>query len=201
MKRKINTIWAICFAAGIMTFFMPQNAYACSCAGPITVEEQLNHSEAVFAGRVLEVKEQKSVEGYVTKAVLFETKQIWKGGPESQIIIQTGSGGGDCGYHFEEGKDYLVYANRSDMYGGKEQLVTIICDRTKELAGAQEDLTVLGEGKAPTEQVQLEKKEPTEQVQLENERQSIQPFVWVALFAIAVVSMMVYLSWRRNKVN
>ena len=42
------------------------------------------------------------------------------------------------------------------MYGDKAELVTVICDRTTELSAAQEDLAVLGEGKEPTEQVDLE---------------------------------------------
>ncbi|MDQ0088855.1 hypothetical protein J2T12_002265 [Paenibacillus anaericanus] len=33
------------------------------------------------------------------------------------------------------------------MYGSKELLITIICDRTNEIDQAQEDLAVLGEAK------------------------------------------------------
>lgn len=156
MKRNINWILLICFIVSIVTIFIPSNVYACSCVQPLTVEAEFSRSEAVFAGRVLEVKENRNLSGSVTKSALFEIRQIWKGGSESQIIIQTGGGGGDCGYHFEEGKEYLVYAHRSTMYGDEEQLVTIICDRTKVLAQAQVDLAILGEGKVPTEQVKLE---------------------------------------------
>ncbi len=139
-----------------MTIFSSSTVYACSCARPQTVEAQFSRSEAVFAGRALDVKEQRTLNGSMTKSALFEVSRIWKGGPESQIIIHTGSGGGDCGINFENGKDYLVYAQPSTMYGDKELLVTIICDRTVALDQAQEDLAVLGEGKIPTEQVHLE---------------------------------------------
>ncbi|WP_206669736.1 hypothetical protein [Paenibacillus luteus] len=121
----------------------------------MSVEEQISHSDTVFAGRVLEVEASK--EGYTnTKAVRFEVSEIWKGAEESQIIIFTGSGGGDCGISFTEGTEYLVYAQNSTMYGDKELLVTIMCDRTRPLIQAKEDLMILGEGKEPANIVNLE---------------------------------------------
>ncbi|MBW9234790.1 hypothetical protein JQK62_21625, partial [Leptospira santarosai] len=80
---------------------------------------------------------------------MFEVAETWKGVSESQVFIITGSGGGDCGYEFQVGQDYLVYATESTMYGNQAELVTIICDRTTELGSAQEDLAVLGKGKEP----------------------------------------------------
>ncbi|MGF7029904.1 hypothetical protein J2T17_000809 [Paenibacillus mucilaginosus] len=146
---------AALYALGfILNLFLPSTGYACSCMRPQSVQAEFDRSEAVFAGRVLEVKEQRSFSGSLTKAVLFDVNRIWKGGQETQIMVHTGGGGGDCGYDFEEGRDYLVYANPSDMYGSKK-LVTIICDLTKELVLAQEDAALLGEGRLPTEQVDL----------------------------------------------
>ena len=48
----------------------------------------------------------------------------------------------------------MVYANESTMYGAKA-LVSTICDRTNELSVLQEDLTILGEGQPPIEDVDL----------------------------------------------
>lgn len=126
------------------------------------------------------------MDGSMTKAVLFEVSQIWKGGAESQIIIHTGSGGGDCGFNFEKDKEYLVYAHPSTMYGDKELLITIICDRTNLLAQAQEDLAILGEGKVPTDQVNLE-----------GELYRIHPFVWFTGIGIAVIVMMIIFIRRK----
>ncbi|WP_211746234.1 hypothetical protein [Paenibacillus sp. Marseille-Q4541] len=188
MKRKINLLLLISIIVSIMTIFIPSKVYACSCVQPLSVKEELGRSDAVFTGRVLEIKEETGLQGFVTKSVLFEITQIWKGESKSQMIIHTGAGGGDCGYHFEESKDYLVYASLSTMYGNKEQLVTIICDRTKGLADAQEDLTKLGEGKVPTEQVNLE-----------NELNRIQPYPWVTMLGIVVIGVMIFFIWRKVK--
>jgi hypothetical protein len=188
MRRTIHLILLSSLILSIMTIFIPSSVYACSCAQPQSVEAEISRSTEVFAGRVLEVKEQKNLDGSMTKAALFEVSQIWKGGSESQIIIHTGSGGGDCGVQFEEGEEYLVYAYPSTMYGDKELLITIICDRTKVLVQAQEDLAVLGEGKVPTEQVNLE-----------DELNRIHPYVWVTVIGIAVIGMMVFFFVRRKE--
>lgn len=187
MKRKINVVLLMCLFVSMMTISIPSKAYACSCVQPLTVQDELSRSETVFTGRVLEVKEERT-NGYLSNSVLFETSQIWKGGSESQIMIRTGGGGGDCGFQFKKGEDYLVYANPSSMYGDKEQLVTIICDRTNELAQAKEDLAILGEGKLPTKQVDLI-----------NEFNRIHQDVWVTVLGIVLIGMIFFLVWRRAR--
>ncbi|HIW34531.1 MAG TPA: hypothetical protein IAA29_17285 [Candidatus Paenibacillus intestinavium] len=207
MKGKVSIFLLFCFMVSMMTIYTPSNVYACSCAQPLTVEEELDRSEAVFTGRVLEVKEIKNLNGYLTKSALFEVSEIWKGGSESQIIIHTGGGGGDCGYHFEEDKEYLVYANLSDMYGDKEQLVSIMCDRTNILAQAHDDLAILGEGKVPTNKVNLERdsttlkegKVPIEQVNLNEELKLTQSYVWVIVVGIIVLGLIVFFVWRKQR--
>lgn len=189
MRKISNSLLLNGLVLSIMTvFFISSTAYACSCAQSQSVEAEFSRSEAVFAGRVLEVKEQKSLNGSMTKAALFEVSRIWKGGSESQIVIHTGLGGGDCGFHFEEGKEYLVYAHRSTMYGDKELLVTIICDRTNVLFQAQEDLAILGEGEVPTKHVNLE-----------GELYSVHPLVWVTMIGIAVIGLLIIFVWRKAR--
>ncbi len=155
MNRVLALLLLACLGMGFIMFTEPAAVYACSCAEPQPVSVQFEHSDAVFVGEVLEVQEKRTLNGRITKAALFEVDRIWKGGTQSQVIIHTGSGGGDCGIYFEQGQDYLVYARHSNMYGDEEQLVTIMCDRTSEVAAAQEDITLLGGGSAPTEQVNL----------------------------------------------
>lgn len=151
-RLTFGLIVILCFSI-ILTLF-PTTSNACSCAELPSVDKQLSWSEAVFSGTVLEVKDRNNG-GYHTKSVLFEVIDTWKGVSESQMIILTGGGGGDCGIEFQENQEYLVYANESDMYSKKEELSTIMCDRTQALASAQEDLSQLGEGQPPTEQVNL----------------------------------------------
>jgi hypothetical protein len=190
MRKMVQLILLFSITMSFMLISKPSIVYACSCAEPPSVETQVERSEAVFAGRVLEVAEQKSARGYMTKAALFEVGQIWKGGAESQIVIHTGSGGGDCGYYFEAGKDYLVYAHSTEMYGDKDQLVTIICDRTGEYTETHEDLAVLGEGRAPTEQVNLERELPGGLAG-----------VWIVLGGVVAVIVVLLYAWRRAQVS
>jgi hypothetical protein len=155
ISRKIITwIFLICSFIYMTMAFIPTTANACSCVPPPSVETALSRADVVFSGKVISVEEQRSLRGYITKKILFEVSQTWKGVNESQIIITTGSGGGDCGGAFSEGEEYLVYSRESDMYG-KKQLITTICDRTVALSSANEDLGVLGEGKPPIKQVDI----------------------------------------------
>ena len=59
---------------------------------------------------------------------------------QKEIEIVTGIGGGDCGYEFQIGVDYVVYA-----YNNAEgRLETNICSRTRTLAEAAEDIEYFG---------------------------------------------------------
>jgi hypothetical protein len=192
LRKYRNVVLLSCLLLSMMSIFLPSEVLACSCVKPLSVEEQMSHSDTVFVGRVLEVEASKAN----TKAVRFEVSEIWKGAEEAQIIIYTGSGGGDCGISFTEGTEYLVYAQTSTMYGDKELLVTIICDRTRPLIQANEDLTVLGEGKEPTKIVNLaedlyghtENKQSVE----ERGKGSSNLFIGLAAAVAALLGMVIY---------
>lgn len=126
MKKAIPILAFIFMSIFIIVSF-PSITSACSCAELPSVEEELEQSTAVFSGKVLGVREKRSLNGYMKKSVLFEVKNTWKGVKQSQMIITTGQGGGDCGIDFIVGKEYLVYANESTIYGAKS-LVSVICD-------------------------------------------------------------------------
>jgi len=55
---------------------------------------------------------------------------------QKEIEIVTGLGGGDCGYDFQIGADYVVYAYKNT----EGRLETSICSRTRPLADAAEDM-------------------------------------------------------------
>lgn len=149
MKKIVPFLLSILIVLGSF----PVVSSACSCAGPPSAESELKQSKVVFSGKVIEIKDKK-VNGYISKSVRFEVTNTWKGIDESQIIITTGQGDGDCGFAFHTGEEYLVYATESDMYGEKS-LITGICDRTGDLGSLREDLKVLGAGTPPTQEVDL----------------------------------------------
>lgn len=72
---------------------------------------------------------------------------------QQEIVIETGQGGGDCGYDFRRGADYLVYASKKpdgSYYAGT-------CSPTRPLVDAAEDLKYFhGLGQAsPTTEVRV----------------------------------------------
>ncbi len=77
---------------------------------------------AIFSGEVIEVIKKPDV--YFVE-VKFKLDKSWKNELKDAASITTGRGGGDCGYEFEVGKKYLVYAD-----GDKNKLSTNICTRT-----------------------------------------------------------------------
>ena len=58
---------------------------------------------------------------------------------QKEIEIVTGMGGGDCGYAFQAGVDYIIYAYKNS----EGRLETGICSRTRPLTQAAEDLAYL----------------------------------------------------------
>lgn len=153
MKKTGLFALIILVFAGVFSF--PSATEACSCEPPPGVEQEVARSKAVFTGTVLDVREATPFFGAPFKSVFFEVEETWKGVEQSQIMVVTGSGDGDCGSDFQTGTAYLVYAREPSLYGGSHEFESLICSRTNELAMAQQDLTVLGIGAKPIERVDL----------------------------------------------
>jgi len=120
---------------------------ACSCAGPEPPCEAYQSSVAVFIGTMMDVSnvtvELKAGDRrleFMGKLFRFSVEQAFKGVEEAEIEIQTGSGGGDCGYEFRKGDRYLVYAYKA---ANDKRLSTNICSRTRPLSHAADDLAFL----------------------------------------------------------
>ena len=128
---------------------LPDCASACTCAlegdsQKEIVEGALSDSEAVFSGEVVAVeKGTATASGPGNDTVTLRASEVWKGTVRGTMEVSTPSQGIACGYHFEEKREYLVYAY------GKRGLATDICTGTKPLAEAGADLAVLGDGEKP----------------------------------------------------
>lgn len=127
-----------------------QSAHACSCMGGRALCEEFGSAAAVFVGTVTGVRdaprpataqEKKIAEDeWEPRGFRFAVTQSFHGVAGAEVEVWTGRGGGDCGYDFEQGATYLVYAYRMEKSG---RLGTGICSRTRPLAGAAEDLEFL----------------------------------------------------------
>ena len=118
-----------------------RDAFACSCMDPGTPCEAYGQAAAVFVGTVTGVRDSQRQQAtdWTPMAFKFSVEQAYLGVAGSEVEIFTGSGGGDCGYTFQTGQRYLVYA-----YRYKDKLSTGICTRTKPFSRATEDIAFLG---------------------------------------------------------
>jgi hypothetical protein len=126
-----------------LTVLVVGTARSCSCMPPGSPRQELEESDAVFAGIATHVSPGYDRVGDTLRPkprrIRFSVLAAWKGVNGKQVTVTTASSGPACGYDFVPGDTYLVYANgRFGMFG------TSICTRTTELARAGEDLAALG---------------------------------------------------------
>ncbi len=128
MKKTIFILVAL----SIFLIASAQNSLACSCVlSTESVKKQVKgaftNSTAIFEGEVLSVS--KSLENEFELIVKIKVSKTWKGENSGEISIKTTNQSSLCGYEFEVGKAYLLYAN-----GLKEQLSVDNCSRTTGLS-------------------------------------------------------------------
>jgi hypothetical protein len=132
-------------------------AYACVVMPSGPPLEELNKSSVVFTGVVSDVVK-GTIDGDMDlNGVFFEVNRYWKSPASAdynRLVVFTGISGDVCGYEFEEGREYLIYASMNENFG---TLYTGVGSRTQPIEDAQVDLSVLGEGREPTLELGWEK--------------------------------------------
>lgn len=128
----------------LLAALVASDVVACSCAPPPPPKAALEASAAVFSGKVVDVEDI----GDFQRAVTIEVASTWKGVKGRKVTVQTAKHGATCGFGFEKGKSYLVYAYETKQ-GEAKVLSTNLCTRTRALGDAKDDLTELGEGAKP----------------------------------------------------
>lgn len=134
---------------GLAAFtFLPVPSFACSCASPppeVKTARDLakwhaDGTDAILEGTVTRIELESvlidanvgelipadSDRGYPALRVTFDISHSYKGAGLREVAVTTGLGGGDCGFNFEVGKQYLVFAF-ADSSG---HLSTGICSGT-----------------------------------------------------------------------
>lgn len=120
----------------------PPRAHACSCVA-LSFEEQRERAAAIFEGRV----ELDRVEGE-ERIVTLRVTQAWRGVEHESVEVRTATNGAACGFAFEVGQHYLVYATHEG-----EALHVSLCSRTARMDDAGEDRQLLGSGTIPVDVV------------------------------------------------
>lgn len=111
---------------------------ACSCMTSGPPCQAYWKADVIFSGTAKTAKEIPATSTVWQRlSIRFAIESTYKGRiPGTEVEVRTGTGGGDCGYHFEGGQQYLVYAWANE----DGTLSTNICSRTRPLSEANEDL-------------------------------------------------------------
>ncbi len=149
IHRTITAVVYCIFALGIHS-----SVQACSCfhAGPEgDYRGLLENTGAVFRGTVLRVQDLTGIPGRdlqrsALRLVVLQVTGVWKGIDQQVAYVFTAQERSACGYPFEEGKEYVVWADR-DLGDAPGELVTDTCRSTRELQDASEQLKQLGKPK------------------------------------------------------
>ena len=136
-----------------LTFCFGCSVVLCDCAAQhSTVSEALKRHDAVFSGKVLQVKRPEVItrEGrseFSSRGieVTFRVLRTWKSVDTEEVTIVTPLS--SCGYDFAVGEEYLVWANLDRS--SPARLAVGLCSRTGKLAMATKDLRKLGKGRPP----------------------------------------------------
>ena len=125
--------------AFLLMFCAPSVVSACTCAMSAgSCNQTWKSGQVIFTGTVtskLTVTAPATVEdAFMRNAFQFSVSEAFRGSAIAgqEITVYTGAGGGDCGYQFNVGTSYLVYAS---VYNGK--IVTGICTSTSPAARMQ----------------------------------------------------------------
>jgi hypothetical protein len=81
----------------------------------------------------------------------FAVERSWKGPREQQLVVTNYDVDTSCGRVYKSGVSYLVYADKDRQGAGAQALSTYSCSRVHSGAEAEDDLKVLGTGRAPTD--------------------------------------------------
>lgn len=138
--HKIVLVIAACAMVGLSQV---RDAHACSCLPPPPPATALEESDAVFAGRIIEVSREMDPIG-ITATLAVST--VWKGAIEEIVEVRTPQSSAGCGLDFALDEEWLLYANWSEGSLGSH-----LCSRSVRLRFAAEDLAALGPGRPPGE--------------------------------------------------
>ena len=114
---------------------------------PLRFEDASRNASAIFEGVVLAVEPVDGDEEIAATRlrVRMRVVQTWTPGLSEELTLTTAASSASCGFGFEVGQGYLVYADGGHTGAPSASL----CSGTKERDDANEDLQRLGMGVVP----------------------------------------------------
>jgi len=131
LTRVLAGFASVALLVTSLVALLPDHAYACSGMGFIGtpqehVKQELEESRAVFSGEVQDITKWNH-EG--SQTVTLRTIDVWKGPHRDTLEVTQGN---LCPYTFEEGQEYLVYADQGlsvNLFSG----TTLLSDASEEV--------------------------------------------------------------------
>jgi hypothetical protein len=109
MTRKLLLLFATIWAAASGDV---QEAHACSCWPPPPPAEAFAEADAVFMGKVVSFE---FIENGNLRLAKISPVKIWKDGRSAVNEIYTGANSAVCGYDFQVGETYVIYAYKEEQ--------------------------------------------------------------------------------------
>jgi len=141
------------FASFVMLAVLsfPRPATACSCSRT-SVTDAFARADVVFTGRVVSIRlgiplEPDAISTADPVLITLDVSGYWKGPVGRVMTVTTRRSEMSCGFTFQTGRDYLVYADK-----GEAGLTTGLCERTSSVTKAADDLKSLGVARVPPKQ-------------------------------------------------
>jgi hypothetical protein len=131
LTRVLAGFASVALLVTSLVALLPEHAYACSGMGFMGtpqehVKQELEESRAVFSGEVQDITKWNH-EG--SQTVTLRTIDVWKGPHRDTLEVTQGN---LCPYTFEEGQEYLVYADQGlsvNLFSG----TTLLSDASEEV--------------------------------------------------------------------
>ena len=142
----------------ILFLVAPPAAFACDCGYAGAPCQAFARTPYIFSGKVTKIStiaiKMPGGDEYQNRLIAFDVERAYRGlDGKTRTEIVTGYGGGDCGYSFQEGEKYLVYAFSHPATG---KLYAGICSRTRRLAEAGNDLDYFAKKDDPAQAAGIE---------------------------------------------
>src|SRR5262250_3998113 len=137
LMLRMKNPFPVSLLALLLWISLPLSAAACDCGYAGAPCKAFEKTPTVFVGRV----DLKTASGddYKDRLVSFEVERNYRGLTTKTAEVLSGWNS-DCGYRFQEGVRYLVYAY---PHSPTAKLTTSICTRTRPLSEASADLEYL----------------------------------------------------------
>lgn len=140
MKRNVKKLMMFvvlgCMLLSMLSLIGVEKAYACSCIMPGTYQEEMDKNTHVLDATVVDLKEHDQY----TLDVELEVSGVWKGEAERETHILTPNNSAACGYSFNIGARYAVFAQEHDGV-----LHVSLCSATEPIADTSSIFDELGE--------------------------------------------------------